>query len=146
MHVRPIKGVSFDQWLVLWRGYLGEAFFDMEPSIHPSVFARLQDDSNPLMGVVVGHDVPVGFAHFYLHPSTYSTADACTLEDLYVDPGWRRQGLANLLISSVEHRSKELGAYVLHWKTGRQNAAAIALYDGIADQAGFVTYRLPLSK
>lgn len=141
---RPIKGVPFDQWLALWRGYLGDAFSAMDPAIHQSVFARLQDDADPLKGIVAGAGEPVGFAHFYLHPSTYSLADACMLEDLYVSPASRRQGVARFLIAEVARCAKELGAHVLHWKTEESNAGAAALYDEVAQRTGFITYRLPL--
>jgi GNAT superfamily N-acetyltransferase len=138
------SAISYDEWLSMWASYVGGQFEHMECAVHQGIFARLRDSSSQLQGLVAVAEVPIGFAHFYLHPSTYSLASACTLDDLYVAPAARRQGIARKLIQAVAAQAHSAGAYVLHWKTHETNAAAIKLYETITSRTNYVSYRLEL--
>ena len=89
-------------------------------------------------------DRPVGFAHYYFHPSSYSVQNACTLEDLYVCATARRRGVARALIDWVAARAAAAQAPVLNWKTRETNTSAHALYDSLALRTGFVAYQMKL--
>jgi ribosomal protein S18 acetylase RimI-like enzyme len=142
--IQPMTAIAYEPWLSLWADYLGTQFTSMEADVHPGTFARLNDPQSSLQGLVAIKDKPVGFAHFYFHASTYSLAPACTLDDLYVAPECRGQGVARQLIEAVAARAREAGAYVLHWKTRDSNLSAISLYDKIGSRSGFLSYRLDL--
>jgi GNAT superfamily N-acetyltransferase len=139
-----VHAIAYDQWLSLWSGYLGDKFGTIDPAVHQGTFARLRDPQSRLRGFVAVSEVPIGFAHFYFHPSTYSLAPACTLDDLYVTPESRGQGTARKLIDAVAAQARSSGAHVLHWKTRESNASAIALYDKVAARSGYVSYHLDL--
>jgi len=144
VQIKPITAIAYEPWLSLWAGYLGAQFEAMGADVHQGTFARLHDPQSSLQGVVAIHDKPVGLAHFYLHPSIYSLAPACTLDDLYVAPDCRGQGVARQLIEAVVAQARQAGAYVLHWKTRDSNLGAISLYDKIGSRTGFLSYRLDL--
>jgi GNAT superfamily N-acetyltransferase len=88
--------------------------------------------------------VPLGLVQFLLHRSTWTIADSCYLQDLYVDEGARGSGLGGLLIAHVADAAKTLGCERLYWLTHETNARARVLYDAVADRSGFIQYRKAL--
>ena len=86
----------------------------------------------------------LGFAHFYFHPSTFSLAPACMLEDLYVVPSARGQGVARQLIATVAQEARARGACKVHWKTRESNSVARALYEKLAVRSDYVPYSMAL--
>jgi len=85
----------------------------------------------------------VGIAHFLFHTSIW-TPTTCYLQDLFVDPSARGQGVARALIESVATIARERGAQRLYWHTQEHNATARALYDKLAGFNGFIRYDFPL--
>jgi GNAT superfamily N-acetyltransferase len=49
-----------------------------------------------------GDDTVVGFAICILHEGTWVTTPICYLEDLFVDPAFRGQGIARTMIKSLQ--------------------------------------------
>ena len=136
--------ITFADWRKMWIDYLGQSADSMAEGIHKHTYMRIRHSKGNLLGFLAVTDRPVGFAHYYLHPSTYSLTDACTLEDLYVAPQARGNGIGRWLIETVAHRAKEAGASVLNWKTRPSNQSAIALYEKIATRTEFLSFRMQL--
>ena len=67
-------------------------------------------------------------------------ADACHLQDLFVDPAARNRGVARALIEAVAATARERGAFRLYWHTHTGNATARALYDKVARHIGMIRY------
>ena len=83
----------------------------------------------------------VGIALLVFHPSTWSATSYCYLEDLFVAPPARGQGVGRALIEAVYPAADERGATRTYWVTETGNAAARRLYDGVAMRAPYVQYR-----
>ena len=141
---RDAAEVAFDDWLPLWLGYVGNNEDALAPGLPRATWSRLARRDGLHGLVACGPTAPVGFAHFFFHPSTYHVRDACTLEDLFVAPAARGQGVARALIERVAGHARERGAPALHWKARAANAAANALYRRIATQMDVLSYRLAL--
>lgn len=77
-------------------------------------------------------DQPVAVALCYRGYSTLSLARNDLLHDLYVDPGWRRHGIAAALLQAIQHSIPPGGSLWL--ETAHSNHSAQALYLGL----GFV--------
>jgi GNAT superfamily N-acetyltransferase len=129
-------------WSRLWSAY--NAFYnaDIPDTVtqqtwrrildpHSAIFARLAEDR----GEVIGFSVSV------LHEGTWTTEPVCYLEDLFVDPGSRRQGAGRLLIQDLVDRARAARWSRLYWHTRVDNPAR-ALYDQFATTDDFVRYRL----
>lgn len=69
-----------------------------------------------------------GFAQLYPMFSSVRTVQIRVLNDLYVDPAHRRQGVGRALLSAAAAFARDDGAARLMLETGRDNAAARALY------------------
>jgi GNAT superfamily N-acetyltransferase len=59
-------------------------------------------------------------------------ADGSELEDLFVDPGWRRRGVARHLVSKIADAAREAGHRRL-WVTGNPHALAFYLAAGFVE-------------
>jgi GNAT superfamily N-acetyltransferase len=71
---------------------------------------------------------PVGLAVVSEVPASLRLAVAWQLRDLYVDPGWRRRGVASRLIDHVLEEAKKSGAIRVSLQTERANHSALRLY------------------
>ena len=83
----------------------------------------------------------VGFVHYLFHPVTWSTANRCYLEDLFVSPKARGTGAGRALIEAVYRAADEAGADQVYWLTAQDNATARRLYDRVGRLTPFVKYQ-----
>ena len=74
------------------------------------------------------NDVAVGFTQLYPMYSSVRTARTWILNDLYVDAGARRGGVARALLDAAAAFAREDGALGVSLETSRDNAPARALY------------------
>jgi len=79
--------------------------------------------------VLLAGDPPLGFALFRLRPSLWSKAEDVYLEELYVVPERRGQGIGGALLDSAIELSRQLGADHFELTTGEDDRAARALYE-----------------
>jgi ribosomal protein S18 acetylase RimI-like enzyme len=70
----------------------------------------------------------VGFVQLYPMVSSVRAAKTWILNDLYVDAGARRQGVARRLLDAAAAFAREDGAAGIALETARDNDAARALY------------------
>jgi len=74
---------------------------------------------------------PVGFALFFHNYSTFLTLPGIYLEDLFVLPEYRRQGIGKALISYLAKLTVERGCGRLEWSVLNWNEPAINFYKSI---------------
>ena len=138
--VRPVRPADEPAWRELWRGYC-EFYGERIPeAVTAATWSRLLGDSSLTCLVAVDGDEVVGFATYLLHPSTWSQAPSCYLEDLFVAPAARGAGAGRALIEALGARAREGGWRHVYWHTHRDNRAARALYDGFTKADDFVRY------
>lgn len=138
------KDVSYTTWRSLWMDYIGPANAELPEEVHRHTYDRIAHSIGSLRGFAVMGARPLGFVHYYFHPSSYSLTEACTIEDLYVSPESRGQGIGRWLIEHVAAIASAQAAPALHWKTSVGNASAIALYRTLAQQVEVLSFRKPL--
>ena len=106
MNIRMIQEGDFEQWLVLWQGYLDFYNVDLGELQNRAVWMRLMNEADPLQGfVAVEDDRVIGFAHFFFHGTTWYQTSYCYLEDLYVDPTVRSRGTGRALIAALKEEA-----------------------------------------
>jgi GNAT superfamily N-acetyltransferase len=71
---------------------------------------------------------PLGFALFRLRPSLWAKAGDVYLEELYVVPEQRGQGIGGALLDTAIETARQMGANHFELTTGEDDRAARALY------------------
>jgi GNAT superfamily N-acetyltransferase len=71
---------------------------------------------------------PVGFALFFHNFSTFRGAPGVYLEDLFVEPEWRRKGVGRKLLAHLAGVAVERRCHRLEWSVLDWNDSAIAFY------------------
>jgi GNAT superfamily N-acetyltransferase len=139
-----IRALAFDDqpaWLPLWRGY--QAFYkvDIAEAVTQSTWSRMLDPSEPVHGALAVLDgKAVGLVHFLFHRSTWAAGDICYLQDLFVAPDIRGQGIGERLIAHVYEQARIARCPEVYWLTHETNTTAMKLYDRVAKRDGFVQY------
>ncbi len=131
-------------WEHLWSGYLDFYQARMEPVVIEVTWSRLLDPNEPMLGLVAkdsGTHELIGLTHCVFHRGTWAINDFCYLEDLFVAPQARRNGVARALIEAVYLRADARKCDRVYWLTHETNAEARKLYDQVATNLGFIQYR-----
>jgi GNAT superfamily N-acetyltransferase len=84
------------------------------------VIAELEQD---------GQTVPAGFALYFTSYSTWLGHHGIRLEDLYVTPAKRGQGIGKALLAHLARIAVDQGCPRLEWDVLAWNAPAIAVYE-----------------
>ena len=108
----------------------------------PCTFARLTDASvRDHQGLLaLRNDAPVGLAHYIFHRHGWHVADVCYLQDLFVAPEARGDGVGRALIEAVYAEADAAGAADVYWLTQEFNVTARRLYDRIGRATPFLKY------
>ncbi|MTI44178.1 ribosomal protein S18 acetylase RimI-like enzyme [Roseibium hamelinense] len=138
--IRPLHAGDRAQWNTLWADYL--TFYEtvLAPEITDTLFERLLGDGNHDALVAERDGKLIGFVHYLPHPTTWSTAPTCYLEDLYIASTARGGGVGAKLINAVYEAAERAGCTNVYWHTHDDNTTARRLYDRIGVLSNFVRY------
>lgn len=147
VHVREVRRDDYEAWFPLWDGY--NAFYGrsgptaLDPEITRMTWSRFFDAYEPVYALVAELDGRlVGLAHYLLHRSTTAIQPVCYLQDLFTSQGARGHGVGRALIEAVSTAAQRVGCDKTYWQTHETNALARALYDRVAENSGFIVYRI----
>ena len=143
MELRRLRAEDRSRWDPLWQGYLEFYEESLDAATTDRTWDRLTGDDAALVGLgaFVGDEL-VGICHLVFHASTWSTDAYCYLEDLFVRPDARGDGVGRALIDAAVAEARVAGAFRLYWQTKSTNATARRLYDRVADDTGFIVYAI----
>ena len=141
LEITAISTRDYAAWLPLWRGY--QSFYKVEiaEAVTQTTWSRLLDPAEPVHGALAMLDGrAVGLVHFLFHRSTWTVGNVCYLQDLFVAPDGRGQGIGERLIAHVYEQAQIAGCPEVYWLTHETNTTAMKLYDRVAARPGFVQY------
>jgi GNAT superfamily N-acetyltransferase len=92
-----------------------------------------RDDAEYLLA---GERDPVAVAQVRYRWSVWWEAEDCWLEDLYVRPEARGEGVGRTLVEAVLDRARERGCRRVELDVNSENPAAIALYGSLGFDTG----------
>jgi GNAT superfamily N-acetyltransferase len=143
--IRPVEPGDRSQWARLYRAYAGSGGVSVSWRGNLGRLWRwLHDPAHPVEGAVCVNDggTLIGLAHFRGAPEPISAVHVAFLDDLFVAPAWRRQGVATALLQHVTEAARARGWAGVRWMTMRDNAQARALYDRVAGPTKWVVYTM----
>jgi GNAT superfamily N-acetyltransferase len=144
--VRAARSDDYASWLTLWTGY--NAFYGRSGhtalpfEVIQLTWSRFFDEYEPMHALVAEQAGElIGLVHFLYHRSTIQANAVCYLQDLFTAQSARGQGVGRALIAAVYEHARCACAARVYWQTHESNAAAMRLYDSVADKSGFIVYR-----
>ena len=113
--------------LIAFRDYLGQA----QPSdteFRDSIAFLLKDPDTDFLLARSSDGSPLGYAQVRYRYSAWIPGRGAEIEDLFVLPTARRQGIGLELAQSVSERARQKECRVIGLNTNERNEAALALY------------------
>ena len=96
--------------------------------------------------MIIGYagDEPAGFALYFQSFSTFLGRPGLYLEDIFVKPGWRKQGLGRMLLARLAHIAVDRGYGRMEWSVLNWNEMALRVYRaaGARPLSDWTVYRL----
>ena len=86
----------------------------------------------------------VGLAHFRALPRPLTGSTTGLLDDLFVDPEFRWEQVANQLITALAELARQRGWTLIRWLIGDDNYRARGVYDRLAERTMWITYQMDL--
>lgn len=143
--IRDATAADEAAWRGLWAGYLAFYGVDLPAGVTDATWARALDPASRLgLRLAVRGGRLLGFAAHHWHLTTWALGPDGYLEDLYVAPEARGQGVGRALIEDLIALGRARGWARLYWLTDQTNAQARALYNRIAADDGHIRYRMKL--
>jgi ribosomal protein S18 acetylase RimI-like enzyme len=131
-------------WQALYRAYAEFYQVPMNDEILDTVWGWIHDESNPFFGRIAKDEAgsALGFMHCREMASPLRGALVGFLDDLFVTPDARGQGVVDALYDSLGDLARERGWPFVRWITAEDNHRARAVYDRLAEKTGWVTYQM----
>jgi GNAT superfamily N-acetyltransferase len=106
---------------------LAHAVIASEETLRESLFTKRVAE------VLIGYagDEPAGFAVFFQTFSTFLGVPGMYLEDIFVEPRWRRKGLGRQLLVRLAKIANERGYGRVEWSVLDWNELAIGFYKAL---------------
>ncbi|HYZ31065.1 MAG TPA: GNAT family N-acetyltransferase [Crenalkalicoccus sp.] len=143
--ILPLEPRHRADWERLYAGYAGFYRAKQTPEMRERVWGWIHDPANPVEALVAEADGrAIGLAHIRPFHRPLSASIGGFLDDLFVDPEWRGQRVADALIAAVAALGRERGWTVIRWITADDNYRGRGVYDRVATRTMWITYDIKL--
>jgi GNAT superfamily N-acetyltransferase len=144
IRVIPVEDRHHADWARLYAGYA--AFYKVEQTeaMRARVWSWIRDPAHEVKALVAEDATgrAIGLAHYRPYARPLSATTGGFLDDLFVDPAVRGQGVADALIQAVGAIAREKGWSVVRWITADNNYRGRGVYDRLATRTMWITYDL----
>ncbi|PJB71294.1 MAG: N-acetyltransferase [Alphaproteobacteria bacterium CG_4_9_14_3_um_filter_47_13] len=143
IEIRHLQPDDYSQWLFLWDGNnQGHKNSD----VTAETWNRLMLPIFPVHGLGAFREGKMaGLLHYILHPVTGHIDPVCYMQDVYVDPSYRRQGTARALVAALSNIGAKEGWARIYWLAENDNIPAQNLYKNTGVKLDFSLHILPIS-
>ena len=131
-------------WEELYYGYAEFYEVPMNQEILDAVWAWIFDAKKSFYALIAksGDGKAHGIMHYREMASPLRGKLVGFLDDLYVNPKSRGQGVVDALFQALVESAKRKGWPYVRWITAENNYRARRVYDKIAEKTQWITYQL----
>ena len=141
--IRKLEQKDKGNWTKLYNGYADFYKVQMNTGILDTLWDWIHDKNHIVNGICFELEGKiVGIAHYRTMPKPIKGQYIGFLDDLFVEPDFRGQKIAQTLINHLKSLSKTNNWDGIRWITHSSNENAKKLYDRIAKNTGFDLYEL----
>ncbi|MBX6722881.1 MAG: GNAT family N-acetyltransferase [Dactylosporangium sp.] len=146
VEIAPVTAAEYEELLPLiaaYQDFYGAA--DVDVARNRAFFRRFLAPSEDGLLLRARRDGQlVGYACLYWHFSSTRACETVLMNDLFVVPAARGEGVGRALIEAGLEVARERGAPLLEWQTAPDNHAAQRLYEATgASRSTWLSYELP---
>lgn len=146
LEIRRATAADLEQLLPLVQSY--RVFYNQQPASERErsfIERHLREDGSVIYIAVVAAQT-AGFTQLFKTYSTVHLSHTWILEDLFVDPQFRRQGIAQALLAAGVRHAQQTGASGMFLETAFDNVTAQRIYEraGWTREGRFYKYNAPL--
>ena len=136
--IRPIAKSDFKSWNEMYSEYIE----GIDQETLNKLWSWLMDSSHDVKGLTVENNLgeTIGFIHYRPIYVPFIADIGGYVDDLFVTPASRRNGVAKQLIEAVIKLGKEKNWQGIRWITDESNVAAKCFYDKIATRTSWITF------
>ncbi|WP_193180135.1 GNAT family N-acetyltransferase [Nisaea sediminum] len=130
-------------WRRLFDGYGDACKLPVTDDTAEAVWGWLMDPAHVLLGLIAvdGSGRAIGLAHVRAMPRPLSGSECGFLDDIFVAPEARGQGVFEALFAAMDKIAEEKGWQSVRWQTREANYRGRSAYDRVADKMPFVLYK-----
>jgi GNAT superfamily N-acetyltransferase len=140
--IRNTRDRDFFNWLPLFADY--GAFYGTPVADEKAllVWSWITEETHGLSALVAQDEngALVGLAHYRTFARPLAGGTGIYIDDLFVAPDSRGNGIATALIERVTEIARAQRSGIVRWVTAPDNDEAQVLYDKVADRTDWVTY------
>ncbi|MEJ8474877.1 GNAT family N-acetyltransferase [Roseibium algae] len=105
----------------------------------------LADKTSEVIGAYQDNQL-IGFSVFFDLPELITGLRIGQLDDIYVHPDFRNQGIGRQMIEVLEKEGKKRGWLHLRWLVRGKDTPSVALYERIAEPDRLKSYIIPIDR
>ena len=141
--IREIRLDDKEEWVLLYKGYADFYKVEMNDKILKTVWEWIHDNNNDVSCLVYEkNNKIIGIAHYRRMPSPLRGKYIGFLDDLFVDPNHRRNGVGEKIIKELKAISKRNNWDLVRWITRDDNTTAKSLYEKLSKKTNWEVYEL----
>ena len=141
--IRKFNKDDFKRWSNLYQEYAIFYNVPMNVGILETLWEWINDENHIVNGIRFElNNKIIGIAHYRTMPRPIKGQYIGFLDDLFVEPDFRRKKIAQKLINHLKSLSKSNNWNGIRWITHSSNENAKKLYNKIANNTGFELYEL----
>ena len=142
--IQSLDTIEYLKWLHVWQQYQQFYQASIAEDVSIKTWEKLIEPTYTQMYgyAAVKDGVVMGIVHVIEHESCWTLKPYAYLQDLFVDPSERGQGVARSLIEQVYTQAMQRQCDRVYWLTQESNHLAQQLYDKVAKKTGFIQYKM----
>jgi len=141
--IREVRLDDKEKWEILYKEYANFYKVEMNEKILKTVWEWLHSDNHEVSGLVYEQNNNIiGIAHYRKMPSPLRGKYIGFVDDLFVDPKYRKMGVGEKIIKEIKEISKRNDWNLVRWITRDDNTTAKSLYDKLSKKTNWEVYEL----